>query len=64
MLAHERRGITKAASALTPPAAAPRDTNTVETLRRKHPSEDPAAIANDEAQAEQCAGTITVDEEA
>ena len=62
-LAHEREGITKAASALTSPAAAPRDTNTVETLLRKHPSEDPAVIANGKAQAEQRAGTTTVDEE-
>ena len=61
-LAHERGGITKAASASS--AAAPRDTNTVETTRRKHPSEDPAAIATGKAQAEQRAGTTTMDEEA
>ena len=36
----------------------------METLRRKHPSEDPAAIANGKAQAGQRAGTTTVDEEA
>ena len=36
----------------------------METLRRNNPSEDPALIANGEAQAGQCAGTITVDEEA
>ena len=63
-LAHERGGITKAVNVLTSPAAAPRDTNTVDTTRRKHPSEDPAAIATGKAQAEQRAGTTTMDEEA
>ena len=63
-LAHERGGITKAASVLTSPAAAHGDTNTAEALRRKYPSEDPAAIVNGKVQAEQRAGTPTVDKEA
>ena len=63
-LAHERGGITKAASALTALPAAPRDINTLEILKSKHPAEDPAAIAIGKAQAEQRAGTTTVDEEA
>ena len=44
--------------------AAPRDTNTLATLRRKYQSEDAAAIGNGKARAEQCIGTTTVDEEA
>ncbi|CAM9828334.1 unnamed protein product, partial [Ascophyllum nodosum] len=51
-LAHQRGGITKAASALVSPPAAPRDSKTLETLRGKHPTEDPAAIASGKAQAE------------
>ena len=43
-LAHQR-GIAKAASALISPPAAPRDSRTLVTLRGKHPTEDPAAIA-------------------
>ena len=41
-LAHERGGITKAASALISPPGAPRDSRTLATLRSKHPTEDPA----------------------
>ena len=52
-LAHERGGITKAASALISPPAAPRDSRTLATLRGKHPTEDPAAIATGKARAEQ-----------
>ncbi|CAM9580141.1 unnamed protein product [Ascophyllum nodosum] len=48
-LAHERGGITKAASALISPPAAPRDSRTLATLRSKHPTEDPAAIATGKA---------------
>ena len=55
-LAHQRGGITKAASALVSPPAAPRDSKTLETLRGKHPTEDPAAIASGKAQAERRAG--------
>ena len=51
-LAHQRGGITKAASALVSPPAAPRDSRTLETLRGKHPTEDPVAIASGKAQAE------------
>ena len=39
-LAHERGGITKAASALISPRAALRDSRTLATLRSKHPTED------------------------
>ena len=49
-LAHEKGGITKVASALIWPPAAPRDSRTLTTLRSKHPTE--AAIATDKAQAE------------
>ena len=52
-LAHERGGITNAASALISPSAAPRDSRTLVTLRSKYPTEDPAAIATGKAQAEQ-----------
>ena len=58
-LAHQRGGITKAASTLTSSPAAPRDSRTLTTLRGKHPTEDPAAIATGKAQAERRAG-ITV----
>jgi len=64
MLAHERGGITKAANALTSPPSAPRDANTLETLRNKHSGEDPAAIANGKAQAEKRVGTTAMNEEA
>ena len=59
-LAHQRGGITKAASALVSPPAAPRDSRTLETLRGKHPTEDPAAIASGKAQAERRAGITAV----
>ena len=59
-LAHQRGGITKAASALVSPPAAPRDSRTPETLRGKHPTEDPAAIASGKAQAERRAGITAV----
>ena len=55
-LAHERGGITKAASALNSPPAAPRDSRTLAMLRSKCPTEDPAAIAAGKAQVEQRAG--------
>ena len=59
-LAHQRGGITKAASALVSPPAAPRDSRTLETLRGKHPTEGPAAIASGKAQAERRAGITAV----
>ena len=59
-LAHQRGGITKAASALVSPPAAPRDSRTLATLRGKHPTEDPAAIASGKAQAERRAGITVV----
>ena len=62
-LAHERGGITKAASALISPPAAPRDSRTLATLRSKHPTEDPAAIATGKAQVEQRAGITAVGEQ-
>ena len=62
-LPHERGGITKAASALIPSPAAPRDSRTLATLRSKHPTEDPAAIATVEAQAVQRAGITAVGEQ-
>ena len=40
-LAHQQGGITKAASALISPPAAPRDSRTLAKLRGKHPTEDP-----------------------
>ena len=43
-LSHERGGITKAASALIFPPAAPRDSRALPTLRSQYPTEDPAAI--------------------
>ena len=59
-LAHQRGGITKAASALVSPPAAPRDSRTLTTLRGKHPTEGPAAIASGKAQAERRAGITAV----
>ena len=59
-LAHQRGGITKAASALVSPPAAPRDSRTLATLRGKHPTEDPAAIASGKVQAERRAGITAV----
>ena len=62
-LAHQRRGITTAASALISPSAAPRDSRTLATLRGKHPTEDPAAITTGKAQAERRAGITAVGEQ-
>ena len=59
-LAHQRGGITKAASALVSPPAAPRDSRILETLRGKPPTEDPAAIASGKAQAERRAGITAI----
>ena len=61
-LAHERGGITKAASALISPPAPPPDSRTLATLRSKHPTEDPAAIATGKARVEQRAGITAVGE--
>ncbi|CAN0053236.1 unnamed protein product, partial [Ectocarpus fasciculatus] len=44
-LAHERGGVTKAASALISPAPSPRNNVTLEHLRNLHPDEDPEDIA-------------------
>ena len=63
-LAHQRRGITKkAASAPISFSAAPRDSRTLATLRGKHPTEDPAAIATGKAQAKRRAGITSVGEQ-
>ena len=62
-LTHERGGITKAASALVSPPAAPRDSKALGTLRSKHPTEDPAATATGKAQAEQRAGITAINEQ-
>ena len=62
-LAHQRGGITKAASALISSPGAPRDSRTLATLRGKHPTEDPAAIATAKAQAERRAGITAVGEQ-
>ena len=62
-LVHQREGITKAASALISPPAAPRDSRTLATLRGKHPTEDPAAIATGKARAERRAGITAVGEQ-
>ena len=62
-LAHERGGITKVASALISPPAAPRDSRTLAKLRCKHPTEDPAAIEGGQAQAEQRTGITAVGEQ-
>ena len=61
-LAHERGGITKAASALISPPAAPRDSRTLAMIRSKYPTEDPAAIPTGKARAEQRAGIEAVGE--
>ena len=62
-LAHQRGGITKAASALISPPAAPRDSRTLAALRGKHPTEDPAAIATGKPQAERHAGITVVEKQ-
>ena len=62
-LAHQRGGTTKAASAPVSPPAAPRDSRILATLRGKHPTEDPAAIATGKAQEEQRAGNTAVGEQ-
>ena len=62
-LAHERGGITKALSALVSPPAVPRNSRTLAKLRSKHPTEDPAAIEADKAQAEQRTGITAVGEQ-
>ena len=62
-LAHERGGITKAASALISPPAEPRDGRPLATLRSKHPTEDPAAIATGKARAGKRAGITAVGEQ-
>ena len=62
-LAHERGGITKAASAVISPPAAPRDSRALAKLRSKYPTEDPAAIEASKAQAEQHTGITAVDEQ-
>ena len=59
-LAHQRGGITKVANAMISPPAARRDSRTLATLRGKHPTEDPAAIATGKAQAERRAGITAV----
>ena len=59
-LAHERGGMAKVASALICPPAAPRDSRALATLRSKHPTEDPAAIATDKAKAERRAGITAI----
>ena len=51
-LAHERGGITKAASALISLPAAPRDSRALARLRSKHSTEDPATIATGKAKVE------------
>ena len=62
-LVHQRGGINKTASALISPPAAPRDSRTLATLRGKHLTEDPAAIATGKAQAERRAGITAVGEQ-
>ena len=62
-LAQEKGGIIKVASALICPPAAPQDSRTLATLRSKHPTEDPAAIATDKAQSERRAGITAVGEQ-
>ena len=62
-LAHQRGGITNAASALISLPAASRDSRTLATLRGKHPTEDPAAIVTGKAQAERRAGITAVGEQ-
>ena len=51
-LAHEKGGIAKAASALISRLVAPQDSRTPATLRSKHRTGDPVAIATGEAQTE------------
>ena len=48
---------------LISPPAAPRDGRALATLRSKHPTEDPAAIATGKAQAEQRARIAAVGEQ-
>ena len=62
-LVHQRGGINKTASALISPPAAPRDSRTLATLRGKHLTEDPAAIATGKAQAERRAGITAIGEQ-
>ena len=62
-LAHQRGGITKAASTPISPPAAPRDSRTLAALRGKHPTEDPAGIATGKAQVERRAGITAVGEQ-
>ena len=62
-LAHERGGIIKVASALISPPAAPPDSRTLASLRSKHLTEDPAAIATGKVQAEKRAGVTAVGEQ-
>ena len=62
-LAHQRGGITKAASKLISPPAAPRDSRKLATLRGKHSTESPAAIATGKAQVERRAGITAVGEQ-
>ena len=62
-LAHQRGGITKAASALISLPAAPRDSMTLAALPGKHPTEDPAAISIGKAQAGRRAGITAVGEQ-
>ena len=50
-------------SALISSSAAPQDSRTLATLRSKHPTEDPAAIATGKAQAERRAGITAVGEQ-
>ena len=45
------------------PPAAPRDYRTLATLRSKHPTEDPTAIATGNARAEQRTGITAVGEQ-
>ena len=59
-LARQRGGIPKAARAPVSPPAAPRDSKALATLRGKHPTEHPAAIATGKAQAERRAGITAV----
>ena len=62
-LAYKGGGITKAAVALIYPPAAPRNHRTLATLRREHPTKNPAAIASGKARAEQRAGNTAVGEQ-
>ena len=62
-LAYEGGGITKTVDALFSAPAAPRHHRTLETLRSKHPTDDPAAIATGKARAEQRAEITAVGEQ-